>query len=432
MNLLFKFPLSAASQSWADWIRQRSYLPSLPALPTINAFPFLSRSPNQASNQLSNLPVSSDLDKLFTALVEAKSMVEKLDAEALDVIKFIRTEGPFTKGSSSSRRTASLTLARSNLVDSCARAHSHVRRAWKLYHQYRPATPTESDPQSKVLAEKEEVMLAQSMQALGEVYQACMLRLTEVLDLTDSVLGDTVRPKVTVSSSVVEQALSASENDPSCDIGVVQSADSVLLDSRASRIANALKQRNRTRSGSMSSQAATAPTSSAAHMDLAATQDQQQQQVLLQRQQQQREALVGVERDVVTMVRLFNDLNDIIQTQGAALDQVENNISITRESVRQGSASLIDAWHYQASTMALAGGALGALVGGPLGASLGAKSALGVTAGVVAGLATGSVAGALTGTAAAKLFEWRTNELLVEHASTDKTEENAALLHKLS
>lgn len=78
--------------------------------------------------------------------------------------------------------------------------------------------------------------------------------------------------------------------------------------------------------------------------------------------------------DIQDLHTMYVDLNQMVQDQGQAVDDIEDNVNSAAESVHQGNLNLKRALRYKATTYPLLGAAIGTLVGGPVGLVIGLKA----------------------------------------------------------
>ena len=119
----------------------------------------------------------------------------------------------------------------------------------------------------------------------------------------------------------------------------------------------------------------------------------------------EREKLLEIERDMIMLQRLFDDLRGIVETQNSSLDTLEQNVVNTNESVGSGVTLLQEAHVYSVRNAAIAGGIIGVGIGGPVGMLLGAKVGVAAMTGLTGvtaflGGATGYFAGSFLQTSA--------------------------------
>ncbi|XP_036395750.1 syntaxin-17 [Megalops cyprinoides] len=92
-----------------------------------------------------------------------------------------------------------------------------------------------------------------------------------------------------------------------------------------------------------------------------------------------------LEEDLLELNGLVNEFSELVHSQQAKIDSIEDNVSAAAANVEEGSRSLGKAVKYKMAVLPVAGAVLGGVVGGPLGLLAGFKVA-GVVAAVSGGL----------------------------------------------
>ncbi|XP_064195817.1 syntaxin-17 [Anguilla rostrata] len=93
----------------------------------------------------------------------------------------------------------------------------------------------------------------------------------------------------------------------------------------------------------------------------------------------------SLEEDLLDLDGLVNEFSQLVHSQQAKIDSIEDNVEAAAANVEAGSRSLGKAAKYKMAVLPMAGAVLGGVVGGPLGLLAGFKVA-GVVAAVSGGL----------------------------------------------
>ncbi|KAJ8371552.1 hypothetical protein AAFF_G00307320 [Aldrovandia affinis] len=91
-----------------------------------------------------------------------------------------------------------------------------------------------------------------------------------------------------------------------------------------------------------------------------------------------------LEEDLLELNGLVNEFSELVHSQQAKIDSIEDNVEVAAANVEAGSRSLGKAVKYKMAVLPVAGAVLGGVLGGPLGLLAGFK-----VAGVVAALSGG-------------------------------------------
>lgn len=356
------------------------------------------------------LPPSASLETLLRSLVRARDSIEELDSAVLELVRFRRDLPGYGKGATQTRRHMALSMGRTRCVEISARVHALIRAVWRNYHEYRPVDASTGDPQPRVpdhVVQKEEIMLAEHIKQLGNLYHSCVDRLGEVL----AVLETELAPSATSAHSAAANSFAALPRGAEKVYRLREPAMpmTTTVASVPSGLSAVSSRRNSTG-------------------DCASPHDSPRTEVTASMLPHDTNSTVckNIERDVSVMLRLFRELSEISSVQADQLDAVDALQRQSRLAVGDGRDTLSEAVWYRSGSMALTGGAIGALIGGPIGAVAGAKSAA-VSIATAAGIA--AVAGGLTGAMAARILSWR---MMPEvGAAAACTVEDLALLSKL-